>query len=394
MKKYEFYEELEAAIPEASPLFGRAVRDTLAGLARDELKMEESVPEKPVLHKRPTLAFVLAAILLIAAVATAATLLSRNVFDVTMGDTPSNANSLTQYDLVTEVIGNAEITVKEAAYDGMSLYIVYSIRDTTATERFGEMDEELGIRYLRQEDYERIAELNVGWWWDNLWIDGQMVNMPNMSGGEELPGEENGEILYYMQYRLDQENLYLTGTHVEIAMPIGERQEYESLVTNEETGALEKPEKGLVTFHLDCSSREQVHAEEPNIPMEGPNWSAKVSQVVYSPIQMYVTLDWEVKPEVLAAYIAENGDGYYEKGIKYWDYGALDVCGSEIMSMQLVDESGKPVFETMRGFYGCGGAGETQAWYTFPYAEKYPDSMYLAPDMGGGPDMAQAVRVK
>ena len=65
--------------------------------------------------------------------------------------------------------------------------------------------------------------------------------------------------------------------------------------------------------------------------MEGESWSAKVSRAVYSPIQLYLTVDWTIKPDVLAAYIAENGDGYYENGVKLWDYDALEVCGSEIM---------------------------------------------------------------
>ena len=177
-------------------------------------------------------------------------------------------------------------------------------------------------------------------------------------------------------------------------MAIGERQDFETLTHNPETGEFAKPEKGLVTFRMDCSSREQVTITEPNIPMEGPRWSAKASKVVYSPIQMYVTLEWEINPDVLAAYIAENGDGYYEDGVKLWSYDGLDVCDSEIMNMQLVDESGKQVFESMQGFYGCGGAGNTEAWFTFPYAEQYPEQMFLAPEIDGKLDMNQRVKVR
>ncbi len=392
MKKFEFYDDLERSIPEASPLFGKAVRDTLADLARCEAEKEETAPMKPVLTKRRTLTFVLAAILLIAAVATAATLLSRNVFEVTMGVTPENAGSLTQHDLAKETIGHAEITIKEAAYDGMSLYIVYSIRDTTATERLGQPDE-TGMWLLREEDYQYIHDLGVGWWSDNLWIDGKSVDMPSMSGGMDLPGEQPGEMLSYMQYRLDQVDLYLTGTNVEVSMPIGPRQPREELVFTDE--GMEKPKAGLVSFHMDCSSRDQVTVENPNIVAKTPQFSAQVSEVVYSPIQMYVTVNWAVDPDVMAAYIAENGDGYYdENGVKYWDYGGQEVCGPTIMSMTLVDETGKPVFENMQGFYGCGGAGDTIAWYTFPYAEKYPDKMFLAPDMGGQVDMSLAIQLR
>lgn len=395
MKKYEFYDALEAAIPEASPAFGRAVRKTLRHIARDEAthRTPQTSLRKPVLGKRRALVIVLATVLVLAIAAAAATLLRRNVFEVTMGDTPENAAALTRYDLVQETIGDAEIIVREAAYDGMALYIVYSIRDLTATAPFGEVDED-GVNYLRQEDYEQIADLGVGWWNDNLWIDGKRVGMPNMSGGADLPGEQNGEILYYMMYRLDQENIFLDGTNVEIALPIGERQPPESLVITEEPFDIAKPDKGMVTFHLDCSSRAQVRAEPPKILMEGPRWSARVSQVIYSPIQMYVTLDWEIKPEVLEAYIEENGDGYYEGDVMLWPYDALEVCGGEIMSLQLVDREGNPVFETMEGFYGCGGAGATQAWFTFPYTEKYPEAMFLAPEVDGAPDMTQAIQVK
>ena len=394
MKKNEFRNALKTSIPDASPLFGYTIRKTLARIAHSEAQKEGTASIKMIPSKRRTLTLAVAVLLLLAAVAAAATLLARNVFDVTLGNTPPNASSLTQYDLANETIGNAEITLKEAAYDGMSLYVLYSIRDVTATEPLGEMDEESGERYLRQEDYEHLETLDVGWWWDNLWIDGKMIDMPQMSGGHELPGEENGEILYYMQYRLDQENVYLDGTDVEIALPIGKRQRMDILVTDPETRMIEKPQKGMLTFRMNCSDRAQVTAEEPNFPMEGPHWRARVSNVVYSPIQMYITLDWAVRPEVLEAYIAENGDGYYENGIKYWDYDGLEVCGDEIMNLVLTDEAGNPVFENMQGFYGCGGAGNTRAWYTFPYAKQYPDPMYLMPATDGTPDPSLAIRVR
>ena len=393
MKKNELKNELEASFPQASPLFGQAMRETLADIARAEAMKEDSVM-KPMITKRRSVTLVLAAILLVATVAAAAALLYRNVFVVTLGDTPQNAAAFTQRDLAKETVGNMEITVKEAAYDGMSLYILYSIRDLTATEPFGVIDQGTGERSWQAGDYDRIAELNVGWWLDNLWIDGERVSMPHMSHMEELPGEENGEILYYNMFRLDQEGLFFRGTDVEITMPIGEKQSLETLTYSEDLGEYEKPEKGLVTFRMDCSGREQVQTTEPNILMEGSRWSAKASRVIYSPIQLYITLEWAVKPEVLEAYIAENGDGYYENGIKYWDYDGLEVCGSEIMNLSLVDENGKPVFESMEGFYGCGGAGNTEAWYTFPYAEEYPKRMFLAPLEGDTADMSQAIQVK
>ena len=394
MKKFELHTQLEAAIPEASPLFGRAVRETLAALERQEMQTPKATPARPIVTKRRALVFVLAAILALAAVAAAATLLFRNVFYVTMGDTPKNAASITRYNLATETVGNAEITIKEAAYDGMSLYVLYSIRDMTATESFGVRDETTGDFYLAYDAYDKIYDLGVGWWTDSLWIDGEDIDMPAMSGGEDLPGPENGEILYYMQYRLDQVGLYLKGNAVEIAMPIGERQPFESLSVTRDPFSIVKPDKGLVTFTLDCSSHGQVTTLTPNLLTETPEWSAKVTNAVFTPLQLYVTLDWAVNPDVMAAYIAENGDGYYEDGIKYWDYGGLDVCGDQLQNLKLVDENGNPVFETMRGYYGCGGIGDTQAYYTFPYTEAYPKPLYLASETDGEFDMTRAIRIQ
>ncbi|MEG0741457.1 MAG: hypothetical protein RR521_04475 [Clostridia bacterium] len=338
-------------------------------------------------------------VLLVAAIAVAATLLTHNVFDITMGATPKNAAGITKYDLAKQSFAHCDMEVKEAAYDGMSLYIVYSIRDRNATELLGEVDE-AGIRRPSNEGMiameAAMAEDNIGWWWDNLWIDGKAVSMPAMSGGETIAGEEPGELLFYMMYRLDQEKLYLSGTNVEIAMPIGENQPFESLVQNEETGELEKPSAGLVTFHLDCSIRSNVTTTTPNVEVDLPDMTAKVSEAVYSPIQMYVTVDAQAKQDAMNAYIAKHGEGYVdEQGRMLWKYSGLDIIESWVSELRLVDGDGKLVFDTLEGFYGHQGASANQAWYTFPYMESYPDEMWLAPmDDNGTADMATALKVK
>ena len=391
MRKRELNQALRAAVPPASPCFGQTVRQTLAELKPiDEYK---EMPVKRMKTKRRTLTFALAAVLLLASVAAAATLFARGLFDVTMGDTPQNAGSITQYDLARKTVGNTVITVKEAAYDGMSLYVLCSTRDVTAAEPLGAVNEGTGEREWRPEDQDTLDALNVTWWRDGLWIDGQYVSMPAMSVTEQLPGEENGEILYYQMLRLDQAERYLTG-NVEIALPVGEPQANETLALDPQTGMPVQPKTGVLTFRLNCDTGDRVTVTEPNIRTEGARWSAKASRVVYSPLQLYITLDWEIRPEVLEAYIAENGDGYYEDGKKLWDYDALEVCGSEIMGMWLVDETGAPVFASMDGYYGCGSASNTQAWYTFPYADSYPGAMYLAPATDGEPDMTQAIKIR
>ncbi len=392
MRNNELKSALRMAVPEASPLFGDTIRKTLQKLADTD-----TVKESPMIHaraKRRTALLVLAIIVTVAIIATGATLLATNLFSVTMGDTPANAASLVQYTLAEETIGDFKVTVKEAAYDGMALYVLCSVRDMTATEPLESFTVDTGERYLTESANETIRNRNVSSWRDGLWIDGQYVSMPSMSVSLEQPGDENGELLYYFKYRLDQAPINLTGTIVEIALPIGEQQTNETLPKDAESGLPQKPDAGTIAFNLDCSTSDQVTKAHPDVQAEGINWTAAASQVVYSPLQLYITLDWSIRPEVLAAYIEENGDGYYLDGEKMWDYDAVEVCGSEIMSMQLVNADGTPVFETMHGFYGCGGVSNTQAWFTFPYAPSYPETMYLAPASVNGYDMTQAVQIR
>lgn len=353
--------------------------------------------QKPPVRRARRLSFGTALLiaLLLAAIAVAATLLSHSVFEMTMGATPENGARITQYNLAKQSFGECDVEIREAAYDGMSLYVVYSIRDRSADGLLGEADEN-GVRYLGGTSMPAMERDDIGWWCDHLWIDGKSVDMPNMSGGETIGGDANGEILYYMMYRLDQVDLYLDGKSVEIAMPIGKRQALDSLVYHEETGLLDMPKAGLIAFRLDCSLREGVTTERPNIVLDAPDFTAKVSEAVYTPIQLYLTLDTQVKPAAMDAFIAENGEGFYdEQGKLLWPYTGLDVIESWSMNLALVDAAGKPVFERMEGFYGCQGAGAERAWYTFPYREDYPREMYLAPTLPvGGADMTRAVRVR
>ena len=202
-------------------------------------------------------------------------------------------------------------------------------------------------------------------------------------------------MLYSTQYRLDQEDIYLSGEAVQISLPIGEKQPLDSLTIDRENDQTLMPDKGLVTFTLDCSIRDQITELEPNIETIAPRWHAKVSQAVFTPIQTYITVDWSVDPDVMQAYIDENGEGFAdEDGNIYWMYNGMDAVGTEVQSLTLVDGNGVPVFETTEGFYGNHGISPEQAWFTFPYAETLPEDLYLAPHYNGQTDMEYAVRIR
>lgn len=377
----------------------RAIDASLSSLRvtdRDRNNIMNQVREGKKMKKKLSAAFVLTmTLVLVATVALAATLLSQDVFKMTMGHTPDNAKALTQYDLGTFKVGDAEITIKEAAYDGMSLYVAYSVRDTKAAELVGKAYDEYGdgIRYPDDADWERYYKLGIRNWADTIWVDGVETGMPQGTTGNQIGGEQPGEIIFYNQYRLDSIDMYLTGKNVEITLPLGAKPENQAEYYDKEKGAYIIPKTGVISFTMDCSSRDQVVTETPNAEMKGKDWDAKITKAVYSPIQMYVTVDWSLHKDVFDAFIAKNGTAHIEDGVKYWDYTAMDVC-DDVSSLVLVDGDGKKVFESFDGYYGCEGFGSEQAWYTFPYLEKYPETMYLAPERDGVVDMTYAIPLR
>ncbi len=361
---------------------------------RDVSAIMNRVREGKKVKKKFSAAFALSmALILLSVTALAATLLARDVFQMTMGHTPENAGTLTQRDLGKFTVGDAEITIREAAYDGMSLYVAYSVRDTKATELLGEATEGDPVRYLSEEDWETYYKLGVRNWADTIWVDGVETGMPQGTSGNQIGGELPGEVIFYNQYRLDNIDMYLTGKNVEITLPLGVKPANPSDYIDKEKGVYVKPSTGVISFTMDCSSRDQVVTETPNIEFKGRDWDAKVSKAVYSPIQMYVTVDWSLHRDVFDAFIAENGTAYIEDGVKYWDYTAIDACG-DMGDLVLVDGEGKKVFESFDGYYGCEGYGPEQAQYTFPYMESYPETMYLAPERDGAIDMSCAIPLR
>ena len=394
MNLNQFCAELNRSVPPMPESFDKAMRQALDAIVAQEA--EEIYParkraERKAVHShhragrtaRRLVIYLLAAALLLGAVAFAASQLRRNVFEVSLNTNPQNAASLIQYDLAKESFNECDVEIRQAAYDGMTLYLVYSVRDRAATELMGELDPDTGVRYVYDETMPAMERDNIGWWIDNLWINGQSVNMPAGSSQWVEAGEEPGELLFYQTWCLDQENIFLSGKQEEISLPIGERQPRESLVIDREAHTIEKPKAGLVTFYLDCSSREGVTVTHPNEWKDLGDFAAAAREVTFSPIQLYITLDLKINPESLAAFIAENGEGVCDdSGNLIMAYDGTELASDWIYSLQLVDGSGTPIDfgAADTGFFGCQSFGATEALFTFPYLETYPAEMYLAPD--------------
>lgn len=400
MKKNEFRTQLEAVTPEVPEVFHQAMTGTLRTIvAQENAKPETERKPRVGGAKRRVLIIALIVVLLLASVAVAATLLGVDMFSMLIGGTPKNAESLIQYDLAKESFPECDIEIKQAAYDGMSLYVVYSFRERAATECLGVYDPITGTRYA--EDIGRTDAMErdgIGYWSDSFWIDGKEVNMPGGSYGMTIGTDTPGELLTYYTFRLDNAGVFLNSKTTEVALPIGKRDKNEKLIVDREKGVIEMPKNGLVKFTMDTTSRAGVRVEHPNQENTWDVMSAKVSEVTYSPLMMYLTVDISVKPEALEEYKKINGDGYYEDGVMLWPYSAMDLTDSWVYALTLVDGGGKPVFEDLSKYgyiYGNQGHGDTGCWFLYPYLETYPDQMWLAPvNDSGVADMTRAVKVR
>lgn len=405
MSKREYAEEINRMIPETPAVFKQAMWQTLEQIAASAPK-EEQQEMKHLFNKRRALVFALAAILLIATVAVAAT--QWHIFDTLSfltGASPTNADKVMQGDLYQTTHNNVEITVKEAGYDGKTLFIQYSYRMLDVDKKLGMFADEYkgtadyGTEGIQEEEMQLLTDHHVGWWIDHLWIDGKCVDMPNNSGANTSGSEVPGEIVQTEYWRLDNESIQLTG-QVAISLPIGERQSVMDYSVKDHPekygsdGTLLLPEQGMVTFTLDTADTlSQVRYEHPNIPVKGENVTAQCSEVCYSPLLTYITLKLEGDAGAIAAYKAENGEGFMaEDGTTMlWEYGGVDVFGDWVNSLALVDGNGEMIFPDHSGYNGC---GSEWAEFVYPHIENMPDELYLAPMDGGSANMEQAIKVK
>lgn len=137
-----------------------------------------------------------------------------------------------QKNLGSAAYAHCDITIREAAYDGMSLYILYAVQDRDATQPLGMLDPYTGERYMQEPYTPGMQADNVSWWIDGLWINGSEIDVPNMSVWNEFGTDTPGEMLCYQLWRLDQLGIYLDG-QVEITLPLGKRQSRQDLARDE-----------------------------------------------------------------------------------------------------------------------------------------------------------------
>lgn len=387
MKKEEFCRRLAAITPDMPQSFSVRVDCTLESiLQQPHSKKARPAPKASVAFGRRVLVFALIATLL-CSIAFAA--VQWGIFDTLgflFGSRLSDSNAQMQQIMHRETVNNVEITVREAMYDGRTLFIQYSYRMLDEKEPLGILDANSRLQDgLTLEAMEKLQKHNVGWWTDRFWIDGQCIDMAEGSGAIAAGTLTPGEIVITEYWRLDRLDIQLNGK-VSIALPIGESQAPGTFTADLQ------PDKGMVTFDFDAGRmKDQLITLTP---FSEPDLAVQVKEAAFSPLMTYITLTLADDPDALAAYKAENGEGGYDSSGKLaWEYTMLDVYQNYISSLTLVDGKGEILFPQ---HWGLSSMGDDTAEFCYPHIapEKMPDTLWLAPASGDHIDMSKAIRVK
>ena len=159
MTELRFTRRIREHAPEPTPQFTQAMEQALERIAR-----EEEHPSRRRLTRRQVAAVVVAALLnLSMAVAVA---WGRNVIDFFTMGAATGSRGMIQKNLGSAAYAHCDITIREAAYDGMSLYILYAVQDRDATQPLGMLDPYTGERYMEETRTPGMEADNVSWWRD------------------------------------------------------------------------------------------------------------------------------------------------------------------------------------------------------------------------------------
>lgn len=394
MNDREFRNRLNQDLPDAPEIFHRAMTDTLKTIVREEGKRRAASVRK----LRRTLLIAALITLLLASAAVAA--YHWRLFDaVWFFNTPPASEGVTrQSHLFEGTVNGVEVTVNEAVYDGRTLYLMWTYRLPDVDVPLGVAEDGTPYMGLSEEVSQFLQAHDMRLWTERIWFDGREADMTTAgSGGMTTGTAEPGVIEEYYYLRLDKDDVFLDGK-VEVALPIGPPPEgfyppAEHPEIFDENGRMRLPDEGVITFTLDVTGMtDRVVTEHPCIPVATDLVTAQVTEACFSPLMTYITLDLEVNPNAMAAFIEANGDGYYdEEGRLMWSYGGMDVFESWIYSLSLVDGQGVELFP---GEFGLDVHGDKMAEFVYPALSPLPDELWLAPIQDGVADMAAAVRVR
>lgn len=244
------------------------------------------------------------------------------------------AQSLVQTDLFQASYEHCELRVREAAFDGHQLRIVYSLRDTRQDAVLSDDD-------LWQPSI-AAAQLDGICCCDYLLLDGQELYFEDIY---QLPSEEPAEMLYYLAANVDDEIGIQDA--MTVIMPIGE-------IDLETRTRLEIPfTLDTVSSHSSARSMQKVSAVWDHMKVE-------IVRAEFSPIHALIQVHYEVIDPSKPNHAAE-------------------------FELYLFSEDGTPVQERRLSSYG-GSSPMTVEDITTEYIPRgsWPDKMVLAPLLADG----------
>lgn len=186
------------------------------------------------------------------------------------------AYALLRRDLASLSFAHVDLRVKEALYDGRTLWMMLSIRDKTAKAPFDAWtaEEILNSRFC----FEAAEKDGVKW----NFFDWVMVNGSRIDSAVWEPvtaaGNENGEILTLAQYDLSN---FRAGEALEIRLPVLE--------------ADSAGQDGLV-FTLPAGNLAGTRHIQPSAPVRFGGYSAAVTAFYLSPVRVYADLEFSFDP--------------------------------------------------------------------------------------------------
>ena len=399
MNEHELIDRLEEAVQDVPPIFHNAMLDAFAQIREQEA--QDTVRQTHTGFRKRTAAIILIAALLMVGGAVAAALMPKILTtfwgqDVTMRD---DFPGRVQSDVTEVMIGDCRVRIEEAVYDGVSLYVTYSVRNMSVDRMMGTHFREApeGVRQLVDEDWEEIRSWEAGYWSDRLWINGKDTDMPETSV-IELGGDEPGEYVVSNMYHIGLMGIVLDG-EARISLPIGKKQvwdyeTYQTLPKDEDGGVLE-PEEGCVAFYVSAEGLDVERVKDGPVSTWPDGTEIWTAEATFTPIKLYLTLNYHVPDELIQAYRDEMGsDGFYYDGRLVYLYSALDVAEDWIYDLVLTDEQGSLIDARPSNYDGYNGSGDTVCNYIFPYMDEYPSPLYVAPLVDGKPDMSRKVLVR
>ncbi len=243
------------------------------------------------------------------------------------------AQSLVQTDLYIADYGHSELRVREAAFDGHQLRIVYSLTDTRKNAAL--TDDDLTASAIAAARLDGIGCC------DYLTLDGQDVYLDDTF---QLPGEENAEMLYYLAANIP-EDIRLQDI-VTVRMPIGEFDLPSRKRLHDD-----------VIFPLDVSRAESDSLSAQSVAVLWGNTRVEVVRAEFSPLHGLVEVH----------YAAADSSLPYER-----------------RELSLFTADGRPAGQKWYASYGDGGSSADEIVTQYVPVGSWPRQLVLAPALADG----------